>query len=116
MRRLIILIVVSVLFSCQHQKTNTTEGISKDSFESKLLGCWGSDKGAPVWKFKEDSVYYVGTTKVYPYRVVFNSIIVDIPGAVGILANAYVIKDTLFFKDPCGGGIIKGFKCPSINQ
>jgi len=32
------------------------------------------------------------------------------------LANAYVIKDTLFFRDPCGGGIIKGFKCPSINQ
>ncbi len=103
--------IFSISCNIKRAKDGVLTGLTKaDSLHTKLIGEWGSlGEDNPVWEFKQDSIYYFDRKQSYPYKIIGNDIIIELPESEGHLRNMSVIKDTMTFYDTPGMPI-KGYR------
>ena len=112
--KIIFFLTVLIWSSCKEtsnkRNTNSESISSEDSLKNTLIGRWGGlGENRPVFDIKKDSIYYFKRNAAYPYKIVNNNFLIDLPETVGILNNVSVAKDTLFFYDE-QGILTKGYR------
>lgn len=56
-----------------------------------------------------DSIYYYDKSKAYPYKMINDDLIINLPASPGRLKHVFVIKDTIFFTEEQGNQV-KGYR------
>lgn len=100
MKKIYFLLIIFFI-SCNEQPNVTNKANHDDTIKAKLIGQWG-DLKTLGWDIKKDSIYYFERLASYPYKILNNNLIIDLPESKGTLRNIRVIKDTFFWLDEQG--------------